>query len=140
MPKRPECNRCRFNANSSYLVCAVHPSGPDGDRCPDFQADLQLEQRQEQEALAWFTDELEPDSNPDAASEVQSHWQPEGASYYNSELIFQPEQRWSMEQTLELLSWHPLFTGRCPRCEVPMLRNTASAHWDCSCGWKDDSI
>ncbi|MBW4651664.1 MAG: hypothetical protein KME20_01180 [Kaiparowitsia implicata GSE-PSE-MK54-09C] len=33
-----QCRSCRFNARSPYLVCAVHPAGPDQRRCPDFEA------------------------------------------------------------------------------------------------------
>ena len=36
-PTQP-CRSCRFNARSSYLVCAVHPAGPEQRRCPDFEA------------------------------------------------------------------------------------------------------
>lgn len=39
MKKLPQCDRCKFNASSNYLVCAVHPSGVEGDRCPDFLLD-----------------------------------------------------------------------------------------------------
>jgi hypothetical protein len=30
-----KCDRCRFHARSPYLVCAVHPEGPESDRCLD---------------------------------------------------------------------------------------------------------
>ncbi|MGB3202573.1 MAG: DUF6464 family protein [Nodosilinea sp.] len=33
-----QCRRCRFNARSPYLVCAVHPSGPQQRQCPDFES------------------------------------------------------------------------------------------------------
>ncbi|OWY64506.1 hypothetical protein B7486_46885 [cyanobacterium TDX16] len=35
-----ECNRCKFHANSEYLVCANHPQGIESDRhsCLDFEA------------------------------------------------------------------------------------------------------
>lgn len=32
-----KCDRCRFHARSPYLVCAVHPEGPESDRCRDFE-------------------------------------------------------------------------------------------------------
>jgi len=44
-------------------MCAVHPTGPNTDSCPDFQ------------------------ENPDA--EPEELWEPEGASYYGGELILQ---------------------------------------------------
>jgi len=92
MPKLPECDRCLLFARNPHLVCAVHPTGPNDDTCPDFRKD------------------------PNTASEEL--WEPEGASYYNGELILQPRQRWTLEQQLELLDTHPLFTGRCPQCEM----------------------
>jgi hypothetical protein len=116
MPKIPECDRCLLYARNPHLVCAVHPTGPNTDTCPDFRED------------------------PNTASEEL--WEPEGASYYNGELILQPRQRWTPEQQLELLDTHPLFTGRCPRCEMTYPKyETPPVHWDCSeCGWMDDSV
>jgi hypothetical protein len=69
-------------------------------------------------------------------------WEPEGATYYNGELILQPQQRWTPEQQLELLDTHPLFTGRCPQCEMTYPQyETPPVHWDCSaCGWMDDAV
>ncbi|HEY9890712.1 MAG TPA: hypothetical protein V6D37_02660 [Candidatus Sericytochromatia bacterium] len=56
-------HRCLLYARNPHLVCAVHPTGSDTDTCPDFQ------------------------ENPNA--EPDEFWEPEGASYYNSELILQ---------------------------------------------------
>jgi len=116
MPKISECDRCLLYAHNPHLVCAVHPAGPNADTCPDFREN--------------------PDAEPDEL------WEPEGASYYNGELILQPRQRWTPEQQLELLDTHPLFTGRCPRCEMTYPQyETPLVHWDCSaCGWVDDSV
>ena len=116
MPKIPECDRCLLYARNPYLVCAVHPTGPNDDTCPDFREDFNT-----------------------ASEEL---WEPEGASYYNGELILQPRQRWTPEQQLELLDTHPLFTGRCPQCELPFPKyETSPIHWDCSaCGWMDDAV
>jgi len=63
MPKLPECSRCLLYARNRHLVCAVHPAGPNTDTGPDFRED------------------------PNTASE--DLWEPEGASYYNGELILQ---------------------------------------------------
>ncbi len=116
MPKIHECDRCLLFARNPHLVCAVHPTGPNADTCPDLQ------------------------ENPNAP--LEELWEPEGASYYNGELILQPRQRWTPEQQLELLDTHPLFTGRCPRCEMTYPQyETPPVHWDCSaCGWMDDSV
>ena len=63
MPKTHECSRCLLYARNPYLVCAVHPTGSDTDTGPDFQEN--------------------PNAEPDEL------WEPDGASYYNSELILQ---------------------------------------------------
>jgi predicted RNA-binding Zn-ribbon protein involved in translation (DUF1610 family) len=40
-----------------------------------------------------------------------------------------------------LLDWHPMFTGKCPQCGALFDRDhTARVHWDCECGWMDDSV
>jgi len=72
--------------------------------------------------------------NPNALAEEL--WEPEGASYYNGEFILQPRQGWTLEQQLELLDIHPLFTGQCPRCEMTYPKyETSPVPWDCSeCG------
>ena len=109
-------HRCLLYARNPHLVCAVYPAGPNTNTCIDFR------------------------ENPNA--EPEELWEPEGASYYNGELILQPRQQWTPEQQLELLDTHPLFTGRCPRCErlFPQYE-TPPVHWDCSaCGWMDDAV
>lgn len=116
MSKIPQCDRCLLYCHNPHIVCAVHPDGIDGDSCLDFRED------------------------PNA--QVEELWQPEGASYYNGELILQPQQRWTQQQQLELLDWHPMFTGKCPGCGAFFDRDwSARVHWDCShCGWMDDSV
>ena len=116
MPKLPECSRCLLWAHNPYLVCGVHPTGPNTNTCIDFQ------------------------ENPNA--EAEELWEPEGASYYNGELILQLRQGWTLEQQLELLDTNPLFTGRSPQCEMTYPQDeTPPVHWDCSaCGWSDDSV
>jgi hypothetical protein len=122
MAKLDCCNRCNFYAHSPFLVCAEHPAGVEGDSCPDFQLNLQVP---DDEAIAWYGEQ----------------WQPEGASYYDGELVLEPVQRRSLEQRLDLLDSHPLFTGRCPNCERPIQAISGQMHWDCGhCGWVDDSI
>jgi hypothetical protein len=149
MPKLPECNHCLSFAHNPQLVCAIHPSGPSGNNCLDFCHDTELKNRQFVDFLRIF----ETDENPYIDNDHQ--WEPEGARYvdgelliertfYNGEEIRQPRQRWTTEQQLELLNWHPMFTGRCPCCSAEFDRNyTAQVHWDCpntECGWLDDTI
>ncbi|MBD2629629.1 hypothetical protein [Trichormus variabilis] len=115
MPKILECDRCLFYSHNPHLICAVYPSGVEGNNCLDFREDPNAE-----------TEEL---------------WQPDGATYYNEELIFQPPML-TPEQQIEILNTHPMFTGFCPQCGAEFERDYISrVHWDCSeCGWKDDSI
>lgn len=82
-----------------------------------------------------------PIDNPFDLDLDEEQWEPAGASYYNGELILQPKQRWTPEEQLDLLDWHPLFTGRCPRCERPFPKyDRPPVRWDCECGWIDDSV
>jgi hypothetical protein len=123
MPKIDCCNRCQFYSQDPHLVCALHPDGVEGDNCNDFELDLE---KPDEEAMAWYGEQ----------------WQPEGASYYGRELVLEPVQRLTVEQRLELLDSHPLFTGRCPKCEMPIQQtDPPRVHWDCEhCGWVDDSV
>jgi hypothetical protein len=106
-----------------------------------------------------------PIDNPYDLDPDQQQWQPEGArfvngelvsdrdkdsgaspwehrSFYNGEEIIQPQQRWTREEQLDLLDYHPIFTGRCPQCECPFPRyEKPPVHWACDqCGWVDDSV
>jgi hypothetical protein len=116
MSKIPECDRCRFNLRNPYLVCHDYPAGPPEDSCLHFAPD--------------------PDAKPEEL------WEPEGASYYNGELILQPRQRRTTQEQLELLDTHPLFTGKCPSCGYRFSPdNPPEVHWDCpQCGWIDDTV
>ncbi len=128
MPKIPECDRCLFYAHDHHFICAIHPDGVEGDSCMDFRPDPELEDKQ-------FVDFL-------GIGEDNEQWEPEGASYYNGELVLQPRQRWTPEQQLELLDTHPIFTGKCPECGYEFQRDyTARVHWDCpQCGWMDETV
>jgi hypothetical protein len=113
--KLPECDRCIFYAHDPHLVCTNHPGGVSGDACSDFECD--------------------------PTAEPETPWEPEGASYYDGELILTPEQRWSRLEQLALLDSHPMFTGRCPQCEAGIALGISRVHWDCEqCGWTDDSV
>ncbi|MBD2255057.1 hypothetical protein [Nostoc parmelioides] len=116
MPKTSDCHRCLMYSHDPHLVCAVHPSGVEGNICIDFR--------------------------PNTNTQAEELWQPEGATYYNGELILQPPQRWTPQQQFELLDWHPMFTGFCPQCGAKYERDyTARVHWDCNiCGWMDDTV
>ncbi|WP_228037521.1 DUF6464 family protein [Nodosilinea sp. LEGE 06152] len=40
-----QCRSCRFNARSPYLVCAIHPAGPEQWQCFDFESRAPIAQR-----------------------------------------------------------------------------------------------
>ena len=46
----------------------------------------------------------------------------ETPGFYAGETIPQPSHRLSRVEQMKLLMWHPLFTGKCPRCGEAMLR------------------
>lgn len=124
MKKLDICDHCLFCAHTPHLVCAVHPSGVAGDECLDFRHS--------------------PDNDPTLAFyEPVEEWQPLGAATYGDEVVrCSSVKRFTDEQRLELLDTHPLFTGRCPNCEMPLHeREPARVHWDCEhCGWMDDAV
>ena len=120
MPKISACESCLYYAHDSHLICAVHPKGQNSNSCPDFQQNPDLEIRKFVDFLGLLqrveSDRNEPSGNPFALNPDEGQWEPEGASYYNGELILQREQR-TREEQLWLLNKHPLFTGVCPSCK-----------------------
>ncbi|KJH70277.1 hypothetical protein [Aliterella atlantica] len=148
MHKIPDCDRCLMCAHDPSLVCAVHPYGPSSDNCLDFRADPDLENIRFQDFLGLQrqpsenTNADEPYSNPYSLDPDEEQWEPDGASYYNGELIRQPSQQRTREEQLWLLDNHPLFTSVCPQCKYHFPQaNCHIVHFDCpSCGWVDDSV
>jgi len=120
MPKIPECYRCQLYSLTLHLVCAIHPSGPETDKCLDFA----------------------PNATAAIANEDDDLWFPVEDSFYNGELIPESHNRLTREEQWELLETHPLFTGRCPQCVYTFSQEEPPAvHWDCpSCGWVDESV
>lgn len=126
MAKIPECELCRFYVHSAYMVCVMHPEGPDTIICHHYAFEPCAVQKDEPNPLSWHTDD------------GRSAWQ----ATYLGEPIAQPQRSLGMDEQLALLDTHPIFTGQCPECEIPMLQTEPPrVHWDCeSCGWKDDSV
>ncbi|MBD1835402.1 hypothetical protein H6F61_22630 [Cyanobacteria bacterium FACHB-472] len=125
MPKIPECNSCQLNRHNPFIVCAVHPAGPNSDCCLDFRPTAESGELWEPKGAKYIHDKLELE-------------QPT----YDGEPVPMPRQRFTPEEKLELLDYHPMFTGRCPYCEMPFdMKKPPSVHWDCKqCGWLDDSV
>ena len=61
---------------------------------------------------------------------------------YDGEVIAVPPMRLTPEEQLALLDWHPIFTGRCPECEVAIkARSQRLVRWECDrCGWVDERV
>lgn len=142
MPEILNCESCLYYAHDSHLICAVHPNGSNRDSYPDFQQNPDLEIRKFVDFLGLLQQVEsdrncnEPSGNPFALNPNEEQWEPEGASYYNDELILQPKQQRTREEQLWLLGNHPLFTGICPQCGASFERDyQARVHWDCACGW-----
>jgi hypothetical protein len=58
---------------------------------------------------------------------------------YGGNRIPAPRHQRSPEEQLALLDWHPIFTGRCPNCEVPIVQELSIREpWRCgSCGLRE---
>lgn len=125
MAKLECCDRCEHFAHSLYMVCGVHPCGVEDDHCTDFRPAPDAVTVPD-DPLAWYGDQ----------------WHPGGASYYGGELVLEQAERRSLDEQVQLLDTHPLFTGRCPNCEMPLIQtDPPRVHWDCEyCGWPDDSV
>ncbi|MGB3493912.1 MAG: hypothetical protein WBA57_14375 [Elainellaceae cyanobacterium] len=81
------CDRCWYYAGLPHLHCIQHPEGVLGSTCPGFEPDPEVEAFQ---AMPWVNGE---------------------PGHYNGDRIEQPEERWSDEQRLERLDWHPILRG-----------------------------
>lgn len=147
MPKIPQCDHCLYYANDYHLLCAAHPSGPDADTCIDFTPNPELKGKRFVDFLGLLQQNVEHlhsselFSNPFDLEPDEQLWEPDSATYYAGELILQPKQRWTPEEQLELLDTHPIFTGCCPACKRQFPRyDRPPVHWDCQCGWMDDTV
>lgn len=81
-----DCFRCRYYSWTHYLVCAVHPSGVDGDACPDFESDPTADAVQYRDFLG-LGEDAEPIDNP-WHPDPDENWAPPGTRYVDGELEF----------------------------------------------------
>lgn len=115
MPKIPECDHCSFNAHNPHIVCAVHPNGVESEKSMDFRQD----------------------SN----AKKEEQWSPQGYSWFDGELIPNRPSRYTLQEQLEILDTHPLFTDVCPKCRYEFDRDNLPIHFDCpECEFVDDSV
>lgn len=134
MPKIPQCDHCLLYAHEPFIVCAVHPIGSTGNTCFDFRPNPELEGKRFVNFLGLESHQQnnETFNNPFDLEPEEKLWEPEGATYYAGELIVQPKQYWTREEQLDLLDTHPMFTGRCPRCNRQYSQaERPIVHWDC---------
>jgi len=96
-------------------VCAIHPSGVEGNRCPDFLLD----------------------------PEVKELWSPIGFIFIDEQLFRKPityqvdfELTRTRSQEWEILETHPFFTGVCPNCGESYPQKVKIIHYDCQ-SWLD---
>jgi hypothetical protein len=56
---------------------------------------------------------------------------------YNGEWIPVPHHRLTPEIQIQLLDWHPIFSGHCPNCEIPIATpEDSKLDWHClQCDW-----
>ena len=149
-----ECEYCIYNARHYAIVCALHPSGVNSKKCPDFKQDPELEGKNLKDFLGVGEPlEINGSINNPYYPESDMNWSPPGTdyvngelvmkeSYYNGELIKQPQQRFSKEEMLYLIDTHPLFTNICPNCNYEFEKqDSPRAHYNCpECGWDDSDI
>ncbi|MCT7984922.1 DUF6464 family protein [Laspinema sp. A4] len=87
MPKLPECHTCRYNAQNYLLVCALHPSGPTGETCKDYDPSTSLIHIPFQDflGLGELVDIEAPINNP-YHDEAEENWAPDGWQFVSGEL------------------------------------------------------
>jgi hypothetical protein len=114
MSKSEECDRCEHYSGYEgevFLVCAMHPAGPEEAPCPDWEL-------------------VEDDWFPSGAAYIdgelvltQAHFLE--ACERNIEIMIHPRHTWRC----------PECGFEFDRSQPPPM------HWDCDrCGWMDDSI
>ncbi|MGB5771986.1 MAG: hypothetical protein WBM32_19280 [Crocosphaera sp.] len=135
------CNRCLFYSHDSSIVCPVHPYGVYGNDCLDFRQDPNKEEVEEE---VWSPEGYTFDKEGELQPLTDDDNHPDGyiLNYYDGELVVTKPSPYTQEELLELIDYHPIFTGVCPQCKHEFDKNNPpEIHWDCSsCGWIDDSV
>lgn len=127
--------RCILPDQAATIVPTFDPTPTrENIRFQDFLC-LQHQQRENFEAD-------EPFGNTYSLDHDEEQGEPEGASYYNDELIRQPSQQRTREEQLWLLDNQTLVNSVCPGCKYCFPQaNFHTVHFDCpNCGWVDDSV
>ena len=118
--KIPQCDYCVFYSHNPHIICPVHPYGVYTNYCIDFRQD------------------------PNKEEILEEVWSPDGyiLNYYDGELVVTKPSPYTKEELLDLIDYHPIFTGVCPQCQHKFDKNNPPLiHWDCPvCSWIDDSV
>ena len=125
-------------------MCAVHPTRPDSDRCLDFRPSylVKLEFGAPNSSFTRYLDfqayveplEMSVEKGTRFVDDDPVLEQPT----YDGRPVAMPWQRFTPESK----HYHPMFTGRCPCCEMPFEMKTPSlVHRDCTRrGWVVDGV
>ena len=123
------------------MVCPVHPYGVYGNDCLDFRQDPNKEEVEEE---VWSPEGYTFDKEGELQPLTDDDNHPDGyiLNYYDGELVVTKPSPYTKEELLELIEYHPIFTGVCPQCKHEFdKKNPPQVHWDCpNCGWVDDSV
>lgn len=88
MPRINDCISCRYYAWDYNLVCAVHPTGPDGKTCNDYEFDPEQTGRKFLDFLGLGESvEMDGTINNPWSEESEENWSPPGTKYINGELV-----------------------------------------------------
>ncbi len=141
--KIPQCDRCLFYSHNPNIICSLHPDGVYTNYCMDFREDPNKKEIVEE---VWspegYTFDRNGDLQPVTNNDDDKH--PDGYTfgYYDGELFVTKPSPYTKEELLQLIDYHPIFTGVCPQCKHKFdKKNPPLIHWDCPvCDWMDDSV
>ena len=94
MPRINDCISCLYYAWDYNLVCAVHPTGPDGKTCTDYECNAEQTGRKFLDFLGLGESgesgefgEINGAVNNPWSEEPEDNWSPPGTKYINGELV-----------------------------------------------------
>lgn len=89
MHRIDDCFTCRYYSWDCHLVCAVHPTGPEGETCDDFEHDPETEAILYQDFMGMGESvEIEDTINNPWHPDPEQNWAPPGTRYVNGDVVF----------------------------------------------------
>ncbi|MGB3533792.1 MAG: hypothetical protein WBA13_09780 [Microcoleaceae cyanobacterium] len=82
------CSKCLNYSWTHYLVCAVHPTGPEHESCDDFDPDPETEAILYKDFLGIGEAEIDDMINNPWHRDPEKNWSPPGTKYVDGELVF----------------------------------------------------